>query len=118
MPEPNLPPLRLLELGINPHEFLSRIPILPDQERKSLMDQYALNLETVAQLTASRLLVLFVYFIVVMIFFFFKQNGGNLKFFKAVMAANPELQVKRVTSLLLTELTGLLNKNDKTIQQW
>lgn len=34
------------------------------------------------------------------------------------MEARPHLAVKRVTSLLLTDLLGLLNKDDIPIQEW
>ncbi len=50
MPEPNLPPLRLLQLGLEPSRLRSKIPTLPKEERRLIMDKYKLNLETTVQL--------------------------------------------------------------------
>lgn len=55
MPEPNLPPLRLQELGITPSDYRSRIPTLPDEERRLLMEKYQLSLETAVQIVVSNL---------------------------------------------------------------
>ena len=53
MPEPNLPPLRLLELGIDPSEYRSRIPTLPEEHRKMLVEKYQLGLDTAVQIVVS-----------------------------------------------------------------
>lgn len=87
MPEPNLPPLRLTNLNLEPSKFISRIPTLPEDERSHLIKQYQLDLKTVLQL----------------------MGGGSHKFFKQVMELNPKLSPKRVSSLLLTDLLALLN---------
>ena len=50
MPEPNLPPLRLLDIGLDPSNFRSTIPTLPKEERRLIMEKYQLNLETTLQL--------------------------------------------------------------------
>ena len=59
MPEPNLPPLRLSQLSINPWDFLAKLPTLPEEERCSLMNQYELNLETALQLMVCDYLKLY-----------------------------------------------------------
>lgn len=53
MPEPNLPPLRLANLNLEPSKFISRIPTLPEDERSHLIKQYQLDLKTVLQLMVS-----------------------------------------------------------------
>ncbi|XP_046454065.1 glutamyl-tRNA(Gln) amidotransferase subunit B, mitochondrial-like [Daphnia pulex] len=95
MPEPNLLPLSLLQLKLDPSDFRVRIPVLPEQERTMLMEKYQLSLETAIQLV----------------------NGRNIDYFLNVMDALPNLPVKKVCSLLLTDLLGLLHKDEKTIQE-
>ena len=53
MPEPNLPPLRLSYLKIDPDDILSKMPTLPEAERRYLMDRYQMNLETAVQLVVN-----------------------------------------------------------------
>ncbi|KAK4017619.1 glutamyl-tRNA(Gln) amidotransferase subunit B, mitochondrial [Daphnia magna] len=95
MPEPNLLPLNLLELKLHPSDFRARIPVLPEQQRTVLMNKYQLSLETTIQLV----------------------NGGNIGYFEDVMGALPDLPVKKVCSLLLTDMLGLLHKDERTIHQ-
>ena len=53
MPEPNLLPLSLLQLKLYQSDFLLRIPVLPEQERTMLMEQYQISLETAIQLVVT-----------------------------------------------------------------
>lgn len=55
MPEPNLPPLRLANLNLEPTKFIERIPTLPEDERASLIKLYDLDLKTVLQLMVTYL---------------------------------------------------------------
>jgi len=96
MPEPNLPPLRLLQLGLEPSRLRSKIPTLPKEERRLIMDKYKLNLETTVQLVSDQ---------------------SHLKFFKNVMNYRPSLPVKLVCNFFLTELLGLLNKDGASIDR-
>merc|ERR1712071_610304 len=45
MPEPNLLPLRLSHLDLNVEDMHSKMPHLPESERRFLMDQYGMTLE-------------------------------------------------------------------------
>jgi len=96
MPEPNLPPLRLSYLKIDPDDILSKMPTLPEAERRYLMDRYQMNLETAVQLV---------------------NETDHLNFFKNVMNSRPHLNVTMVCNLFLTDLMGFLNKNKTTIDQ-
>ena len=50
MPEPNLLPLRLSHLDLNVEDMHSKMPHLPESERRFLMDQYGMTLEMSVQL--------------------------------------------------------------------
>jgi Asp-tRNA(Asn)/Glu-tRNA(Gln) amidotransferase B subunit len=63
MPEPNLLPLSLLQLKLDPSDFRERIPVLPEQERTMLMEKYQLSLETAIQLVVIYLVVIYYDFV-------------------------------------------------------
>lgn len=117
MPEPNLPPLRLTNLNLEPEKFISRIPTLPENERSYLIKQYQLDLKTVLQL-----MVLnehrYPGIVNVTNVIFKIKGGGSHKYFKQVMELNPKLSPKRVCSLLLTDLLALLNDCGGKIDSW
>lgn len=50
MPEPNLLPLNLTRLAIDPADYRKQLPILPDVKRNSLMDKYGIGLEIAMQI--------------------------------------------------------------------
>ena len=58
MPEPNLPPLRLSELGLSLDKIRSSIPTLPDEERRMLMDNYNLGMAAALQLVVNNRTIL------------------------------------------------------------
>ena len=57
MPEPNLLPLNLSQLQLNPSDYRARIPSLPEAERNMLKEKYQINLETAMQLVVSKMLL-------------------------------------------------------------
>jgi aspartyl-tRNA(Asn)/glutamyl-tRNA(Gln) amidotransferase subunit B len=119
MPEPNLPPLRLAYLNLEPSKFISRIPTLPEDERSHLIKQYQLDLKTVLQLMVSdKLKNILIELNIDIILYSFKKGGGSHQYFKQVMELNPKLSPKRVSSLLLTDLLAILNDCGRKIDSW
>ncbi len=57
MPEPNLLPLNLSHLQLNPPDYRGRIPSLPEAERTMLMEKYQINLEIAMQLVVGILMI-------------------------------------------------------------
>ena len=53
MPEPNLPPLRLRDLKLDPDGLRAKIPILPKEDRQIIIDKYNFSLETTYQLVVT-----------------------------------------------------------------
>lgn len=92
MPDPDLPPVVIEEAWIE--KIKARMPVLPEVRRKSLIDDLGLSEYDATVLTAEK---------------------SYVEFFEAALAVcgNP----KSTCNWLTSELFGLLNKNNLSIEQ-
>lgn len=99
MPEPNLPPLRLViddtrkgfnKNYVNVNELKKKLPELPAETRKRLVCQFELSQETAVRLVSEKVL---------------------LEHFSAIMRENENRDPKLTANILINEFLGVLNKN-------